>query len=101
MLSQLANRVDLLNTIWAKLDIGSEEVNTLVLVQRAVDKGRLDDASLALSSLEQALSEASTGHGHGQSRRACTILGLHDFVTTELDAVDQAVELLATNITVT
>ena len=100
MLSQLADRVDLLNTIWAKLDIGGEELNTLILVQRAVDEGRLDNTSLALGSLQQALSKAGTGHSHGQSCRACTILGLDDFVTTKLNAVDQGVQLVASDVTV-
>ena len=99
-MSQLADRVDLLNTIWAKLDIGGEELNTLILVQRAVDEGRLNNTSLALGSLQQALSKSGTGHGHGQSCRACTILGLDDFVTAKLNAVDQGVQLVASDVTV-
>jgi hypothetical protein len=93
--SQLANGVNLLDTIWAELDVGSKELNTLILVERAVDEGRLNNTTLTLSSLEQALSEASTCHGHGEGSRAGTILGLDDLVTTKLNAVDQVVELLA------
>ena len=92
--------MNLLDTIWAKFDVGSKEVNTLILVERAVNEGRLDNTTLALSSLEQALSEASTSHSHGQSSRASTILSLDDLVATELDAVDKSVELLAEDIAV-
>jgi hypothetical protein len=87
--------VDLLNTVGAELDVGSEVLASLVLVQRRVDKGGLDDVLLALSSLEEGLGEAGTSHGHGEGGRASTILGLDDLVTTKLDAVDVAVELLA------
>ena len=93
--SQFANGVDLLDAIGTELNFGGEEVNTLILIERAVDEGRLNHGTLALSSLEQALSEASTGHSHGQSGGSSTILGLDDLVTTKLNAVDQIVELLA------
>jgi hypothetical protein len=98
VLGQLAHWVDLLNTVWAKLDLAGEELDALVLVERAVDKGWLDDTLLALSSLEQALGETGTGHGHGESGRSSTVLGLDDLVTTELDAVDELVELLAADV---
>jgi hypothetical protein len=87
--------VDLLNTVGAELDVGSEVLASLVLVQRRVDKSGLDDVLLALSSLEERLGEAGTGHGHGEGGRASTVLGLDDLVTTELDTVDVAVKLLA------
>lgn len=93
--SDLANRVDLLNTVGAELDVGSEVFAALVLVERRVDESRLDDVLLALGSLEQALGEARTSHGHGEGSRAGTVLGLDDLITTELHAVDVAVELLA------
>lgn len=95
---KLADRVDLLNTVGAELDLGRKELHALVLVQRAVDEGRLNNARLALRSLEQALSEASTSHSHGEGSRTSTILGLDHLITTELDAVDQVVELLAGDI---
>ena len=96
--SELTNRQNLLNTIRAKLNLRSEELTPLVLVEGAVDKCRLNNASLTLSSLEQALSESSTSHGHREGGRTSTILGLDDLVTTELDAVDQVLELLARNV---
>lgn len=86
-----ANLVDFLDTVGAELDTGGEEINTLVLEQRGVDEGGLDDALLALSGTEEGLGEAGTSHGHGESGRASTVLGLDDLVTTELDAVDQGV----------
>jgi hypothetical protein len=93
--------VNSVNTFWAKLDLGSKEVNALDLVERAVNEGWLDDALLALCSLEQALSETGTCHGHRECGRPCTVFCLDDLVTTELDAVDQRVELVAYDIGVT
>lgn len=78
--------MDLGNTLWAELDLGSEEVNTLVLVEWRVNKGWLNDTLLTLSSLEEGLSEASTGHGHGEGGGSGSVLGLDDLITTELDA---------------
>lgn len=89
--------MDLLNTLGAELNTGSEEVDTLVLVEGRVNKGGLDDVLLALSSLEEGLSEASTGHGHGEGGGASTVLGLDNLVTTELDAVDKGVAGLTGN----
>lgn len=83
--------MDLLNTVGAELDLGGEEVNTLVLEERALNEGGLDDALLAVGGLEEGVGEASTGHGHGEGGGTSTVLGLDDLVTTELDAVDQLV----------
>jgi hypothetical protein len=91
----LANGVDLLYTVGAELNVGGEVVAALVLEQRRVDKGGLNDVLLTLSSLEERLGETGTGHGHGESGRASTVLGLDDLVTTELDAVNVLFELLA------
>lgn len=95
-----ANRKDLLNAVWTELNLGREEVNPLVLIERAVDESRLNDTSLTLSSLEQALGETGTCHGHGEGGRASTVLGLDDLVSAELDAVDQVVKFLAGNVSV-
>lgn len=81
--------MDLLNTAWAELNLGGEEVNTLVLVERGVNKGWLSNTLLALGSLEQRLGEASTSHGHGEGGGSGTILGLDDLITTELNAVQE------------
>lgn len=99
--SEFANRMNLLNTIGTELDLGCKEFNTLVLVERAVDEGRLNNTAAAIRSSKQALSETSTSHSHGKSGRASTILGLDDLITTKLDTIDQVVELLACDIVVT
>jgi hypothetical protein len=91
----LANGVNLLYTVGAELNVGGEVVAALVLEQRRVDKGGLNDVLLTLSSLEERLGETGTGHGHGESGRASTVLGLDDLVTTKLDAVNVLFELLA------
>lgn len=97
-LADRTDGVDLLNTIWAKLNLGGEEVDTLVLVQGAVDESALDDALLTLSSLQDTLGESGTSHGHGKSCGTGTILGLDNFVTAKLDALDQCVELCASDV---
>ena len=94
VLVDLTDGEDLLNTVGAELDLGGEEVNALVLVQGRLDEGGLNDTLLALGGAEEGLSEASTGHGHGESGRAGTVLGLDDLITTELDAVDEGVTSL-------
>jgi hypothetical protein len=95
VVGDLADGVDLLNTVGAELNVGGEVVAALVLEQRRVDEGGLDDVLLALGSLEERLGETGTGHGHGESGRTSTVLGLDDLVTTELDTVDVVLELLA------
>lgn len=94
----LANFKDLLNTVGTELDTGGEEVNTLVLVKRALNEGGFDDTLLALSGLQEGLGEASAGHGHGESSGTGTVLGLDDLITTELNAVDERIAGLALNI---
>jgi hypothetical protein len=91
----LSNGVDLLHAIRSKLNFRGEEINSLVLVERAVNKGGFNNALLALSSLEKRLSHTSTGHGHGESGRPSTIFSLDDFVTAKLDTVHELVEFLA------
>lgn len=91
---EFAEIMDLLDTFWAKLDLGCEEVDSLILVERAFHKGRLDDTLLTLRSLQQTLCKSGTSHCHGESCRTSTILGLDDLITTELDAVDKSIELL-------
>jgi hypothetical protein len=95
VLGDLANLVDLLDTVGAKLNVGGEEGDALVLEQRRLDVRGLDDVLLAAGSLEEGLGEAGTSHGHGEGGRASTALGLDDLVTTELDALDVVGKLLA------
>jgi hypothetical protein len=87
--SQLANLEDLLRTVRAELHLRGEEVDALVLVQWALNEGRLNDTLLALGSLQQALGETGTSHGHRQSGGSSAILSLNDLVTTELHTLEQ------------
>lgn len=81
--------MDLLNTLGAELDLRAEELNTLVLVERRLDESGLLDTLLALDGAEDGVSHAGTSHGHGESGRASTVLGLDNLVTTELDTLDE------------
>lgn len=93
VLGDLADGVDLLDTVGAELDVGGEVLDALVLVERGVDKGGLDDVLLALGGLEQRLGEAGACHGHGEGGGAGAVLGLDHLVAAELHAVDVLVEL--------
>lgn len=87
----VADGEDLLDTVGAELNPGGEEVDTLILVERAVNESGLDDALLALGGLEEGLGETGTGEGHGEGGGTSAVLGLDDLVTTELNAVDELV----------
>lgn len=94
--------VSLGGTLGAELDGDGEEggadlsldvrsaINTL-----EVDVGGLDDALLASGTLEDSLGESETSLGHGEGGRSKTILGLDNLVTTELDSLDEIVELVS------
>lgn len=84
-----ADGEDLLNTVGAELDLGGEEVDALVLVERAVDERRLDDTLLALRGTEDGVGHACTGHGHGEGGRTGAILSLNNLITTKLDTFDE------------
>jgi hypothetical protein len=93
----LTNRENLFDTVRSQLNAGSEELDTLVLVEGAVDEGGLNDSLDTLSGLEEGLGETGTGESHGEGSGTSTVLGLDDFVTTELDTVDKGVAGLAFN----
>lgn len=97
-LIDLSDRVDLLNTLGAKLNARREEVTALVLVQRALDEGRLNDTLLTLGSAQERVGHPGTGVGHGKSGRTSTILCFNDLITTELDAVDESIASLTRDI---
>lgn len=58
---ELADWVDLLDTIGTKLDVGSEPLDTLGGVQRGLDEGWLDDTRLAVESSDEGVGESGTG----------------------------------------
>ena len=89
---------DLLDTLGAELDVGGKVLDTLAGVQGGLDKGGLDDAGLAVEGADQRVGEASTSEAHGEGGRAGTSLGLDDLVTTELDALDESLVLLALDV---
>jgi len=85
----LANIQNLLNTIWSQLNLAGEEINTLVLEERRVNKGWLNNTLLSLSGLQQALGETGTGHGHREGSGSSTVLSLNNLITTELNTLEQ------------
>lgn len=98
MLGDLAHIKNLLDALGTKFDLGGKELDALVFVQGAVDKGGFNDTLLALSGLQETLGEAGTSHGHGECGGASAILCLDDFIAAKLDAIYQAVKLLASNV---
>ncbi|KAI3480889.1 hypothetical protein L1887_56963 [Cichorium endivia] len=91
----LADGVDLLDTVLAEGDRAGEEGGALVLVEGRLDVGALLDALLAVEGLEERVGEDGGGVGHGEGGGAGAVLGLDDLVTAELDAVDELLVLLA------
>lgn len=73
----LTDGENLLNTVGAKLNVGSEELNTLVSVDRGLNEGGLNNTLLALAGLEKAVSETGTSESHGESSRSSTVLGIN------------------------
>jgi len=97
--------VGLLCALRAKLDRDGEVVKASLLGDSIttgdtgkVDESGLNDASLALVSLEELLGEAEASVGHGEGGGSGTILGLDDLVTTELNTVGKSVELVLGNV---
>jgi hypothetical protein len=109
---ELTERVDLGNTLgleeqyqtvwiarskentYTELNVGREEVNALVLVERAPDESGGNNTLLALQATEQRVGELGTSVSHGEGSGSSTVLGLDDFITTVLDTVDNlAVDL--------
>lgn len=58
---ELAQRVNLLDTLGAELDVGRKVLDALGLVQRGLDESRLDDAGLAVERSDERVGEARAG----------------------------------------
>lgn len=80
---------------YAKLNVGREVLDALVGEERAVDEGGCDDALLAAEAAEERVGELGTGVRHRERGRSSAVLGLHDLVSTKLDAVDEFLVHLA------
>lgn len=91
----LADGVDLLNTVGTELNVGGKEINALLGKDLGLDEGGLDNVLLAANGgLEKGVGEAGTSESHGEGSGTGTVLGLDDLITTELDAVGQGLDLL-------
>ena len=91
----LADGVDLLDTVLTEGDGAGKEGGTLVLVEGRLDVSTLLDALLAVKGLEEGIGEDGGGVSHGEGGGTGTVLGLDNLVTTELDAVNELLVLLA------
>jgi hypothetical protein len=74
----------------AELDVGREEVDTLVLVEGALDECRGDDVLLAVETTEERVGELGTSVRHREGGGSGTVLSLDDLVTAVLDALDDS-----------
>ena len=79
---------------YAQLDIGSEKVDSILFSNRAQDIGRLNNSLLPIEGFKEGVGKALSGLGHGEGSRASAVLGLDDFVSTELDALSELLNLL-------
>lgn len=59
--SKLTDRVDLLDTVGAELDVRGEPLDALGLVQGRLDESGLDDTRLAVQSADERVGESGTG----------------------------------------
>jgi hypothetical protein len=96
--------VDHVGVTYAELNIGREEGELLaellgesgrassISINR--DIGRSDNALLALHGTDDLEGEFCASVSHGEGGRSSTVLGLDDFITTKLDAVDKSVKAL-------
>lgn len=58
---KLTDRVDLLDTVGAELDVRGEPLDALGLVQGRLDESGLDDTRLAVQSADERVGESGTG----------------------------------------
>ena len=65
--AQLANRVDLLDTLRAEFNVGGKVLDTLRLVQGRLDESGLNDAGLAVQRSDKGVGESGTGYNRDQS----------------------------------
>jgi len=90
-LGQGLDVVDRLDTIASEGNGRREERG---LCDARINIGTLSYVGLAIHTSENLCSEVSTGMGHRKSGGAIALLGLHDLITTELDAVDQLLQVI-------
>jgi hypothetical protein len=86
---------------YTKFDVGREECKFLTKllgesgtassISRNADIGGCNDALLAVQGAKDFGGEFSTSICHRESGRTGTILGLDDFITTELNAINQSI----------
>lgn len=89
--------VNLLNTVGSELDVGGEVIDALSLVEGRFNECGLDNTGLTVHCSDKSVGEEGTGVSHGKSGRSGTGLGLDNFVTTELDSVDESLVSLTGN----
>ena len=69
----------------------------LISKQWTLNKSRDDDSGFTAHGTEEGVGEFSGCPSHTQSRAAGTIFGFNDFVSTELDSLDQFLPFFAYN----
>jgi hypothetical protein len=85
--------VDLFNTFGTEFDVGGEVFNTFLSEDIGLNERGFNNTLLTTdSSFEDRVGHTGTSIGHGESGRTSTVLGLNNFITTELDTVSQSIE---------
>lgn len=87
---ELAEGENLLNTVRTQANRGGEERSSGEVV---LNEGALNDVLLATHGSKETAGEDLASVSHGQGGRTGTVLGLDDFVTTELDAVSEGIDV--------
>ncbi|KIJ24628.1 hypothetical protein M422DRAFT_39085, partial [Sphaerobolus stellatus SS14] len=91
----VAEVMDLLDTVGAKLHSTREELNSLGSKERALNKSRRNNPRLALQSPQQQVRELRRGIRHVQRRGPRFILRLHNLITSILNPMDKRLPRLA------
>jgi hypothetical protein len=79
---------------YPQLNIAREELDTLLLEERALHVSRRNNPLLTMDSSQQAIGHLSTSKRHTERRAPCTILGLDDLIAAVLNPINQFVILL-------
>lgn len=87
----LGERVDFLHALGSELNLAGKEIDTSILVQWRFNEGRFGEASLTGTSPQESVGHTGTSIGHRQSSRSRTLLGIDNFVTTELDSLCESI----------
>ena len=94
--SVIRETLDIRHKTYAKFDIGREKVDAFGFVHIATDEGRCDDALLTLERPKKLVCKLGCSVSHTERRAPRAILGLHHFIASVLNPMNERLPLLTT-----